>query len=1120
MTPSTPTLAVGANALLYKAATSAGPWSSSGATVDGKAAVVCFANDKYVSIDASGTIRTSSDGITWTLRNTQPSDFIIALATLVGNQNNVLDPNSAAPGVSGWRAQLYTAGGYFVFHNECGNVVSADGITWHATGAIQTDTLTKRVGPIQYDPLTNTWFALYGDGRFFVSAAGDPTTGWSLGSVYISGGPTSESPLGMAGDGQGGFYAVFSHYVYYTDLSLGSTGAWNKRWVLMGTIPETPGRVQFINGTFVFFTKVYGKIYTGTAGSGAMPTLHTISTAYTGGSHYDIQLADKYMIFGEHLDGSGNSVPDILVSSSIASGYTAGSISAIPTSGGVLLGAGYGFPYTVPTSVGPSGAVATDTPTLVATPTRFPGDELLTVQFQVDTANTFNTANLRTVSTTRFMYASPQGPVSVRLPDSLAIPSNGTWYVRARVVGASGSVGSWSAASTMTVTLPSMPVPTALTITALNDYIPTVGATATALAGFTYNVEWLVATDSGFTNVIDHFVTGVPVASGIVSGARQGSLYTAYAAGTYYIKARQVSTTGRASAYTSNSTFTMAPYTITAVPTAVAMPTSVVGSNLPSYSVTYPLDSRMVNYQRQFAVQVQIAADSGFTTNVSTAYIGAPPIYLPANGDSTGGRGGTGGGRTLTALTFSAAGSIQLTQGNWYVRFREVDDQGMIGSWSTGTSFTVSHPPSASLVSPPNAQTSIYGSSNSFSWTFQDSNPGDVGTKSEIIIRRASDNAVLYDVVTNGSSNTVAIAIDAGYKLVPLTWQVRLWDSEGVAGPWSPLWTVTFADQAVVSITAPSTTVVSSGRPTISWTLSGGAAQKTFAVKVTRQSDGFVVWSTTGTTAQSVTPNLNILTNGTDYVIQVDVSNVVNLTSTSSVAITATFTPPPSPYYVVDYTGFYENGYVNLDWTGTVPDASFYSWTVYRQDLGIDQDWVLIYTTTDQTNKVYRDWSAVSGHTYRYVVTQAADRFGALLESSISSLTPAQQVTAGYWWLINPNDETDNVKVAVTGDQFTEEYEEATYTVIGRGRRREIGTLVGVTGQLTASLKPSYDGTVTANDRLNSLRTLRAQATAVQLRNPFGGSLTIAVGELQWQHEPGYGATEVITATIQVDEVY
>ena len=69
---------------------------------------------------------------------------------------------------------------------------------------------------------------------------------------------------------------------------------------------------------------------------------------------------------------------------------------------------------------------------------------------------------------------------------------------------------------------------------------------------------------------------------------------------------------------------------------------------------------------------------------------------------------------------------------------------------------------------------------------------------------------------------------------------------------------------------------------------------------------------------------------------------------------------------------------------------------------------------------------------------------------------------------------------------------------------------VGITGSLTITLKPDSDG-VTAAQKLAKIRSMCSLKYGVTLRDPFGSSYKVAIGTLAWQHESGYGETEVIT---------
>ena len=84
--------------------------------------------------------------------------------------------------------------------------------------------------------------------------------------------------------------------------------------------------------------------------------------------------------------------------------------------------------------------------------------------------------------------------------------------------------------------------------------------------------------------------------------------------------------------------------------------------------------------------------------------------------------------------------------------------------------------------SPVNGAGVNYGATNRFTWQYKNSDPNDSQTKSQVMILRASDNTSLYNVTQTGAQQYIDIALDPSLKLVPVTWQVRVWTRRTSSG--------------------------------------------------------------------------------------------------------------------------------------------------------------------------------------------------------------------------------------------------------------------------------------------------------------------------------------------------
>ena len=476
----------------------------------------CFQNGYYVVVDGQGIIRRSSDGATWAV--VSPSvDAAQAIAVMRGTNNNVMDPQNL--GVDNNYASLYSVGGYFCLHNEYGNVISKDGLNWFTIpyGSTSGSASTDWVSPLCYDLQTNKFFFMK-SGLFYYSGS-DPTI-WSS---WVGGNGLTSTPnkmylpvlFGMGGQ----FYAAQADGSIWATASTAASPPYTRIWTMQSNMPENPMRGQFIGGTYIIFTDRPGYFYAGSGGSAL--SRYNFSTVRTTGSTFGVVLADKYIAFGQYQATGYPFVPDIQQSTTLLSGYAAANPTTIPTTGGdVLFPSAYAFPYSAPTSVLPNtGTITDDTPGLSAVVARFPGDEVQRVEWQLDKANTFNTASLITVKSAWISPRTSPPTMTATVSGGDPLSSNGTWYIRARAVGYLGAATPYSAISSFTVTLATMPVPTGVSVTALNDYWPDFHATIVAVTGYAFYAQWQISTNNTFTNIVQTYQTSTAVASGTVNSS-------------------------------------------------------------------------------------------------------------------------------------------------------------------------------------------------------------------------------------------------------------------------------------------------------------------------------------------------------------------------------------------------------------------------------------------------------------------------------------------------------------------------------------------------------------------------------------------------------------------------
>lgn len=217
----------------------------------------------------------------------------------------------------------------------------------------------------------------------------------------------------------------------------------------------------------------------------------------------------------------------------------------------------------------------------------------------------------------------------------------------------------------------------------------------------------------------------------------------------------------------------------------------------------------------------------------------------------------------------------------------------------------------------------------------------------------------------------------------------------------------------------------------------------------------------------------------------------------------------------VDGTNYDTQGYISVTWTNAEKLAGFYAWRVYRR-IRNDQNtaygaWVMIYqTTADVPSYEYRDYTAPSNKAVQYTVVQATGASGETEDAkdNIRTITP----DGTNYWLIHPTDATKNLLLAhVTEDTFNEEIEEELLVLIGRGRKSDQGTVLGVAGTLSCEIR----------DRATTslLRARKREGDSLYLRNPFGDIWLVNIGAPEVNRTRGVGVREYNTVTFMYSEV-
>lgn len=537
-----------------------------------------------------------------------------------------------------------------------------------------------------------------------------------------------------------------------------------------------------------------------------------------------------------------------------------------------------------------------------------------------------------------------------------------------------------------------------------------------------------------------------------------------------------------------------------AVPTAV---TPVQGATVNTGNPTLGATMAAIATGQLQRIEWQIASNNTFTTNVKTV--------TEAAGDNK------GSGATTEAPT-----TLNLGSGTWYIRARGIDQYGLYGSYSAAQSFTVTHLPTTTGHSPTGGKAVGHsGSIVNFSWEFSDPWSGDSQTARQVIVENNSSGAVISAGTKIASSaQSVALTLGTANKDIMLRWKIQVWDTSDTTAGYSPYQLFKFSDDPVITWVSPTANqVLATGQPTITWTLDAGSVQQLVYLIIYKTGTMEVVYSYSAmTSSKTHTPPQVILENNTNYVVQLYVTDTDGLQGANTQYFSTAYEAPATVTATASAANIETLGYVNVDWSQQIADGFFVDWRVYRREQGTST-WTLLDVFTDVNIRTYHDWTAGSSRTWQYAVTQTGGRSGDLLESAPQSSPPTVTVNSSHYWLINPYDESLNFKLAnVVDDGYTDEFEQEPIVIIGRGRKINYGTHIGISGSLSAQIRGS--STKTAREIKVQLETLKRSLVSYYLRTPFGDTWLVSLGNITITRIAGVGTSEFVDVDVPYMEVF
>lgn len=575
-----------------------------------------------------------------------------------------------------------------------------------------------------------------------------------------------------------------------------------------------------------------------------------------------------------------------------------------------------------------------------------------------------------------------------------------------------------------------------------------------------------------------------------------------------------------------------------------AIPSNVQPPHQGLVLTDYPELQAYVQYaagvqETAIAITWQLATNSGFTANLQQV---------------------TSAIRYSSGQTASQPVTTRLNANTWYIRAKATNGAGVDSGWTGTNIFEIDHRPFASDMQPSHGSKISYGDGNlRFTWKFTDTDESDVQTAYQVRAYHASNDALLFDtgkVTSTIEQHTQAIAPanSTGY----FYWQVRVWDFYDIDSPWTDATLFQMGVHPMALVLAPTNNaVVSVPSPTIQWAFStSNTPQATYASVATDfatyalLSAGNASYTEVladsldqaGQTHYRVVVNAGLTTVydsgwlagtasthqipavvhlGVTYEVVVSVRDSSAFEGSSDpIRFTSQWPAPTDPLDVVADTTAIDNpavGALQLTWNATLADPSFVEWRAYRRILGTTA-WEAMGTSTVRSGRgEILDYLFESGRTYEYGVSQVAYRyFNETSESQIKSVTVTP--TSNKYWLIHGTDPTFNLALStVVSDSFTEEYEEFDDLIIGRGRRKEIGTRWGYEGSLTCHLR-DMDARGSSLE-LQEILAFKAGRVDAFLRVPFGHIWKVSIGNIAFSRMAGVGRREFGEVTIPYSEV-
>ena len=626
-----------------------------------------------------------------------------------------------------------------------------------------------------------------------------------------------------------------------------------------------------------------------------------------------------------------------------------------------------------------------------------------------------------------------------------SLAENTTYYLRTRRRSTNGGTSAWSTAVAFTtyvkyINTPSITSPT----NGATEQGPTVAFTANAFSSNAtsqthLSSDWQIATDSGFTNVVDSLTNDTTNKTG------WSSTFTLLADTVYYARVRYKSNSGYTSNWSNSISFSTKE-TYIATP-SITSPTASQTDVLSTHQFTSSAFSSSAVGEGHASSDWEVATDVGFTNivktvnNSSASKVTWAPGQLPVN----------------TTL---------------YVRVRHDGDFSNSSEWSTPIQFTTddTYITTPSITSPANEATNQSNSVNVVSSAFDSNYSGDTHTNSDWQLSTVSNFASIVTESLNDTTNMTTWSVSGLAENTTYYLRTRRRSSNGGTSGWSSV--VSFTTYAkyvnAPSITAPTNGVTEQG-PTIAFTsnsLSSNVPDQTHESSDWQVATdaGFtnVVASQTDSTTNKVSWTTGQLAVNTVFYARVRYKTVVGYVSnwSSTISFTTKTTYVTTPSVTAPSNGATNQG-STVSYTSSAFASGFTGETHDTSDwqLATDSGFSTIVksVTNSSTHKVTWSTTELSINTtyYARVRYKGSNGVYSAWSTAISFTTASTFITTPS--ITAPtNGATDQSNtVSVTSNAFSSTYSGDTHT----NSDWQIATNAGFSTGLVESLNDAVNKT-------------------------------------------------------------